>query len=67
MAVSTGLSSTDGMCLLWNNIYVRALIVGYCRSVYLMFEAYPIVFSVGHGFSAGITGVRAVSFRSCAA
>ena len=27
------------------------------RSVYLMFEAYPIVFSVGHGFSAGITGL----------
>jgi hypothetical protein len=26
-------------------------------SVYLMFEAYPIVFSVGHGFSAGITGL----------
>ncbi|KAJ9094555.1 hypothetical protein QFC20_006870 [Naganishia adeliensis] len=25
--------------------------------VYLMFEAYPVVFSVGHGFSAGITGL----------
>jgi hypothetical protein len=33
-------------------------------SVYLMFEAYPIVFSVGHGFSAGITGVSVTALRS---
>ncbi|KAJ9113210.1 hypothetical protein QFC22_006049 [Naganishia vaughanmartiniae] len=36
---------------------IRALIAVYACSVYLMFEAYPIVFSVGHGFSAGITGL----------
>ncbi|KAJ9104644.1 hypothetical protein QFC21_002142 [Naganishia friedmannii] len=33
-------------------------------SVYLLFEAYPIVFSVGHGFSAGITGTADCELKS---
>ncbi|ETS63216.1 hypothetical protein PaG_03002 [Moesziomyces aphidis] len=37
--------------------------------VYLLFEAFPIVFSVGHGFNAGISGVMFVPFflGGCAA
>ncbi|KAJ1029291.1 hypothetical protein NDA13_002542 [Ustilago tritici] len=37
--------------------------------VYLLFEAYPIVFSLGHGFNAGISGVMFVPFflGGCAA
>jgi ABC-type uncharacterized transport system permease subunit len=26
-------------------------------SIYLLFEAFPIVFSEGHGFNAGLTGL----------